>query len=250
MTLHYKAEGRQSYAVLLFAPSSRPFDLFEPERKGRVKLYVRRVYITRRCRPAAALPALRARRHRQRGPAAQHLARDAAEQPAGGADPQGRHGPRARRARDARGQGRGRLRQGLGGLRQRAQGRHLRGPRAARPAAGAGALHDDQGRAGCARSRTTWPICKPNQTAIYYLVGDSIERLKSSPKLEAARARGVEVLLLTDPVDAFWTAHAARLRGQAAEVAEPGRRRFRPGAPARARRRSRRCQAGRRSTMP
>ena len=47
---------------------------------------------------------------------------------------------------------------------------------------------------------------KPNQTAIYYLVGDSIERLKSNPKLEAARARGIEVLLLTDPVDAFWTA--------------------------------------------
>ena len=46
---------------------------------------------------------------------------------------------------------------------------------------------------------------RPNQTAIYYLVGDTPERLKSSPKLEAARARGVEVLLLTDPVDAFWT---------------------------------------------
>src|SRR5262249_8451259 len=47
---------------------------------------------------------------------------------------------------------------------------------------------------------------KPNQTEIYYLVGDSLDRLKSNPKLEAARARGVEVLLLTDPVDAFWTA--------------------------------------------
>src|SRR5206468_5411042 len=46
---------------------------------------------------------------------------------------------------------------------------------------------------------------KPNQTEIYYLVGDSAERLKSNPKLEAARARGVEVLLLSDPVDAFWT---------------------------------------------
>src|SRR5262249_16105233 len=34
------------YAVLLFAPSSPPFDLFDPLRKGRVKLYVRRVYIT------------------------------------------------------------------------------------------------------------------------------------------------------------------------------------------------------------
>ena len=46
---------------------------------------------------------------------------------------------------------------------------------------------------------------KPNQTEIYYLVGDSIERLKSNPKLESANARGIEVLLLTDPVDAFWT---------------------------------------------
>ena len=47
---------------------------------------------------------------------------------------------------------------------------------------------------------------RPNQTDIYYLTGDSIERLKSNPKLEAARARGIEVLLLTDPVDAFWSA--------------------------------------------
>ncbi|MDB5567042.1 MAG: molecular chaperone HtpG, partial [Tardiphaga sp.] len=46
---------------------------------------------------------------------------------------------------------------------------------------------------------------KPNQTEIYYLAGDSIDRLKSNPKLEAAKSRGIEVLLLTDPVDAFWT---------------------------------------------
>ena len=46
---------------------------------------------------------------------------------------------------------------------------------------------------------------KPNQTDIYYLTGDSVERLKSNPKLESAAARGIEVLLLTDPVDAFWT---------------------------------------------
>ncbi len=46
---------------------------------------------------------------------------------------------------------------------------------------------------------------KPNQTEVYYLAGDSIDRLKSNPKLESANARGIEVLLLTDPVDAFWT---------------------------------------------
>jgi molecular chaperone HtpG len=45
---------------------------------------------------------------------------------------------------------------------------------------------------------------KPNQTAIYYIAGDDIARLKASPHLEGFRARGVEVLLLPDPVDTFW----------------------------------------------
>ena len=45
-TIHFRAEGRQEYNVLAFIPSMRPFDLFDPDRKGRMKLYVRRVFIT------------------------------------------------------------------------------------------------------------------------------------------------------------------------------------------------------------
>jgi molecular chaperone HtpG len=45
-------------------------------------------------------------------------------------------------------------------------------------------------------------------------VGDSLERLKSNPKLEAARARGIEVLLLTDAVDAFWSATPLDFEGK------------------------------------
>ena len=55
---------------------------------------------------------------------------------------------------------------------------------------------------------------KPNQTEIYYLVGDSAERLRSNPKLEATRARGIEVLLLTDPVDALWTSMPRDYKGK------------------------------------
>jgi molecular chaperone HtpG len=47
---------------------------------------------------------------------------------------------------------------------------------------------------------------KENQTAIYYLVGDSQAQLAASPQLEGFRARGIEVLLLSDPVDSFWVA--------------------------------------------
>jgi molecular chaperone HtpG len=45
---------------------------------------------------------------------------------------------------------------------------------------------------------------KPEQEAIYILLGDDAEALASSPQLEGFRARGLEVLLLSDPVDAFW----------------------------------------------
>ena len=55
---------------------------------------------------------------------------------------------------------------------------------------------------------------RPNQTEIYYLVGESLERVKANPKLEAARARGIEVLLLTDPVDAFWTSMPQDFEGK------------------------------------
>jgi molecular chaperone HtpG len=46
---------------------------------------------------------------------------------------------------------------------------------------------------------------KDNQTAIYYATGSDIERLAQSPQLEGFRARGIEVLLLPDQVDSFWT---------------------------------------------
>ncbi|HEC90659.1 MAG TPA: molecular chaperone HtpG, partial [Alphaproteobacteria bacterium] len=49
LTLHNKVEGVMSYINLLFIPSSPPFDLFQPERKGQVKLYVNRVFITDDC---------------------------------------------------------------------------------------------------------------------------------------------------------------------------------------------------------
>jgi molecular chaperone HtpG len=49
LVMHNTVEGVVSYTSLLFVPSTAPFDLFEPERKPRVKLYVRRVFITDDC---------------------------------------------------------------------------------------------------------------------------------------------------------------------------------------------------------
>jgi molecular chaperone HtpG len=50
---------------------------------------------------------------------------------------------------------------------------------------------------------------RPGQDAIYYIGGEALEGLRKSPQLEGFAARGVEVLLLTDPVDEFWIAALA-----------------------------------------
>jgi len=49
LTLHYRAEGKLDYSALLYVPSTPPFDLFNPERKGHLRLYVKRVFITEDC---------------------------------------------------------------------------------------------------------------------------------------------------------------------------------------------------------
>ena len=80
---------------------------------------------------------------------------------------------------------------------------------------------------------------KPNQTAIYYITAEEAAKAAASPQLEGYKARDVEVLLLTDPVDGFWVQDGARLRGQAVHVdhprccrsrPDPARRRGRPPA--------------------
>jgi molecular chaperone HtpG len=213
MTLHYKAEGRQAYAVLLFAPSSRPFDLFDPDRKGRVKLYVRRVYISddadllppylrfiRGVIDSEDLPLNISREMLQRNPQVAQIRKAVTGRVLGELE--------TLAAKDAAGFAK--VWDAFGGVLKE------------------GIYEDPERRDqllaltrftttkdGGLRSLADYVAdLKPNQTDIYYLVGDSIERLKSSPKLEAARVRGVEVLLLTDPVDAFWTALSLGFQGK------------------------------------
>jgi molecular chaperone HtpG len=213
MTLHYKAEGRQAYAVLLFAPSSPPFDLFDANRRGRVKLYVRRVYISdnadllppylrfvRGVIDSEDLPLNISREMLQKNPQVMQIrkavsGRIIAELETLASKDEASFG----KIWDAFGAV---LKEGIyEDPERRDQLLAL-----ARFQSTKGAKH---------RSLAAYVAeLRPNQTAIYYLVGDGIERLKSSPKLEAARAHGVEVLLLIDPVDAFWTALSLGFEGK------------------------------------
>jgi molecular chaperone HtpG len=207
MTLHYRAEGRYSYAVLLFAPSAKPFDLFEPARRGKVKLYVRRVFITddadllpaylrfiRGVIDSEDLPLNISREMLQNNPQLAQIRKAVATRVIAELEQLGEKEPNNfDKIWDAFGAV---IKEGIYEDFERRE-KLL-------------ALSRFTTTSGERRSLKQYVAdLKPNQTEIYFLAGDSIERLKSNPRLEAAAARGIEVLLLTDAVDAFWT--SARL---------------------------------------
>ncbi|MDP3077931.1 molecular chaperone HtpG [Bradyrhizobium sp.] len=212
MTLHYRAEGRYSYAVLLFAPSAKPFDLFEPQRKGRVKLYVRRVFITddadllpaylrfiRGVVDSEDLPLNISREMLQNNPQLAQIRKAVTTRVVSELETLGDKDPENfAKIWDAFGPV---IKEGLYEDFERRE-KLL-------------ALSRFTTTAGENRSLKQYLAdAKPNQTEVYFLVGDSIERLKSNPKLESAAARGIEVLLLTDPVDAFWTSAPLDFEGK------------------------------------
>ncbi|MBO1324977.1 molecular chaperone HtpG [Acetobacter sp. TBRC 12305] len=55
---------------------------------------------------------------------------------------------------------------------------------------------------------------KPEQDSIYYVTGESAEILAASPQIEGFKARGIEVLLLADPVDSFWPERLGTYEGK------------------------------------
>jgi molecular chaperone HtpG len=212
MTLHYRAEGRYSYAVLLFAPSTKPFDLFEPARKGKVKLYVRRVFITdeadllpaylrfiRGVIDSEDLPLNLSREMLQNNPQLAQIRKAVTGRVIGELETLGEKEPENFE----------KIWASFGAVIK--EGIYEDFERREKLLA----LSRFTSTAGEKRTLKQYVAdLKPNQTEIYFLVGDSMERLKSNPRLEAATARGIEVLLLTDAVDAFWTSAGLDFEGK------------------------------------
>ena len=212
LTLHNKAEGVLEYTSLLFVPSTKPFDLFDPERKSRVKLYVRRVFIT-----DEATDLLPAYLRFLRGIV------DSEDLPLNISREMLQSNPMVARIRQQL------TRRILSELAKRA------GEAADEYAKfwdNFGAvlkegLYEDRDHRdellGLARFRSTSrdalvslddyiAAMKSGQDAIYTIHGDSLDVIKKSPQLEGFRARGIEVLLLTDPIDEFWVPSIGRYK--------------------------------------
>ncbi len=209
LTLHARAEGVLEYTLLLFVPSQKPFDLFDPERKSRLKLYVRRVFITdegTELLPAYLrfvkgivdsedLPLNIGREMLQSNPMVarirqqltrrvlSELSKKASEAPAEYANFWDNFGAV--------------LKEGL--YEDREQRDTLLSLARFRSTTRDGLVSLDDYLAAL----------RPGQEAIYTITGDNLDLLTKSPQLEGFRARGVEVLLLTDPIDEFWVSSVA-----------------------------------------
>lgn len=206
LTLHWRAEGAIEYTNLLFVPSSKPFDLFDPKRAHRVKLYVKRVFITDSAEGLLP-PYLRFLRG----------VVDSEDLPLNISREMLQHNPMLAKIRA------GITRRVLSELGKKARDTEKAEEYAAFwenfGAVLKEGLYDDYEHRDdllkLMRFRSTagdglvsleeyLGRMKEGQEAIFTISGDDIETLKRSPQLEGFKAKGVEVLLLTDPVDEFW----------------------------------------------
>ncbi|MGB8313677.1 MAG: molecular chaperone HtpG, partial [Aestuariivirga sp.] len=212
LTIHYRAEGRHEYTVLLYVPGDRPFDLYDPERRGRQKLYVKRVYIAD---DAQLLPPyLRFVRG----------VIDSEDMPLNLSREMLQHNPQVAAIRKAV------TNKVLGEIKKFSETEpenFMKVWEIFGPVIKEGLYEDMEHRDQLfefARFRSTKSAAmtlkdyvaglKENQTAIYYLAGEDAQKAAASPQLEGYKARDVEVLLFTDPVDSFWARTAMGFEGK------------------------------------
>jgi molecular chaperone HtpG len=222
LTIHWRAEGRHEYTVVAFIPGSRPMGLFDPARKGRARLYVRRVLITddvdllpgwlrfvRVVVDSADMPLNVSREMIQKTPVfaaiqkavtnriVQELKKVAKDDPEKFAKIWDNFGAV--------------LKEGIYEDFERRDDL-FEISRFETTASG-------EGR----RSLADYvKDLRPNQTAIYYIAGDNAKRLAASPQIEGFKKRGIEVLILSDPVDSFWVSNALGYDGKPFKSATQG----------------------------
>ena len=205
LTLHAKAEGKIEYTLLLFVPSSRPLDLFDPQRKGRLKLYVKRVFITDDCDELVPSYLRFLRGVVDCEDLSLNISREMLQ-----------NNPVVLKIRKAL------VKRVLGDLTKKADkapDEYLKFWDNFGAPLKEGIYEDTEQRdplLELARFRSThvtdaWVSLKDYvgrmkdvQDEIYYISGDDADGLRRSPQIEGFAAKGLEVLLMTDPIDEFW----------------------------------------------
>jgi molecular chaperone HtpG len=202
-TLHWRAEGVIDYTALLFVPKTKPFDLSDPSRKHGVKLYVKRVFITegteglvppylrflRGVIESEDLPLNISREMLQLSPIMAKIRSGVTKRVLSDL---------AKKAEDAAEYGA--FWENFGPILKEGLYEDRDNRDELFKAARFRSTHGD----GLVSLKEYVERMRPGQEAIYYLTGDSVAALRTSPHVEGFAKRDVEVLLLTDSIDEFW----------------------------------------------
>lgn len=203
-TLHFRAEGVIEYSGLLFIPTARPFNIFHPDRKNQVKLYVKRVFITDDCEELLPTWLRFLRGVVDSEDLDLNVSREMLQ-----------HNPVVAKIRN------GLVTRVLNELKKRAEKEpdsYAGFWEAFGPLIKEGIYESFENRDdlltlvrcestagdGLVSLKDYVGRMKKGQEAIYYITGENLEALEQSPQIEGFKARGVEVLLLADPIDDFW----------------------------------------------
>ncbi len=214
LNVHFRAEGLHEYTALAFIPGSQPFDLFDPERHGRMKLYVKRVFITdeaellprylrfvRGIVDTSDLPLNISREMIQESPVLAAIRKGVTGRILGAIEKLPDTEPETfAKVWDLFG---AILKEGVyEDVERRTQLLKIARFRTTASDEATRSLADYIGD------------MKDGQNDIYYITGANLDQLQASPHLEGFKARGIEVLLLTDAVDSFWTSTADEYEGK------------------------------------
>jgi molecular chaperone HtpG len=222
--VHYTGEGKSEFKALLFIPAHRPLALEWGEPKGGLRLYVQRVLIMERCEAllppylrfvagvvdSLDLPLNVSREILQQNPQLEVIQRSV-----------------VRNILDA-----------LAGLKNTDYEKYVAFHHGLGPILKEAFHQDWTNRDKVADlllfeslqtprgTYTTFAAyvdsMKDGQDAIYYLIGEERDPLDHSPYLEAFRARGWDVLLLSDPIDEFAIPALGNYKGKRLQAADRG----------------------------
>ena len=213
LRLHFKAEGSIEYTGLLFIPSEAPYDLFQPDRQQSLKLYVNRVFISDKVDDLM--------------PAYLRFVKgiiDSADLPLNISREMLQQNALIAKIRS------GTVSRILKELKKRSEDYddYMKFWKNFGMAFKEGIYEDPANRVEIAELSRFYSTnsedkltsldeyisrVKEGQTTIYYITGDDIPTLRNNPQLEAFKEKGLEVLLLVDPIDEFWVQTLTNFKG-------------------------------------
>ncbi len=204
MTIHWRAEGAIEYSNLLMIPSMKPFDLYDPRRHHGVKLYVKRVFITEGVEglippflrfvkgvvDSEDLPLNISREMLQANPVIAKMSSAITKKILSELEQKAKDDIKSFENFWA-----------LFGpvVKEGLYDAHNHREQLCRVAR----FYSTHGDGLTSLDEYVSRMVE-GQDHIYYLSAPSVEAAKNSPQLEAFRARGVEVLFMTDAIDEFW----------------------------------------------